>query len=265
MPTCFVIQPFDKGPFDKRFDDVVEPAIKAADLEAYRVDRDPGVSIPIEDIEAGIRNALVCLADITTDNPNVWFELGFAIASGKEVVLLAASGRQGFPFDVQHRNIIVYDTDSSSDFESLRERITKRIQAILSKEAKIGAAAQVRSPIAPVQGLDSHELVALVSVGENIAHPGDSVSAYAIRKDMERAGFARIAVTLGLDSLLGKGFVQLGETYDEDSHESYTVYSLTDAGMSWLQSNKDKLVLTRPVLPARSAYYPPPPVDDVPF
>ena len=33
MPTCFVIQPFDKGPFDKRYDDVLDPAIRAALLE----------------------------------------------------------------------------------------------------------------------------------------------------------------------------------------------------------------------------------------
>lgn len=41
MSTCFVIQPFDGGPFDKRYDDVIAPAIVAAGLEPYRVDRDP--------------------------------------------------------------------------------------------------------------------------------------------------------------------------------------------------------------------------------
>ena len=86
MPSCFVIQPFDRGAFDKRYEDVFSPSIAAAGLEPYRVDRDPGASIPIEQIESGIRAAAVCLADITADNPNVWFEVGFAIASGKELV-----------------------------------------------------------------------------------------------------------------------------------------------------------------------------------
>lgn len=107
MATSFVVQPFDQGPFDKRFDDVFAAAISEAGLEAYRVDRDPTVSIPIEDIEAGIRNAEVCLAEITTDNPNVWFELGFAIASQRDVVLICSSERKSrFPFDIQHRSII---------------------------------------------------------------------------------------------------------------------------------------------------------------
>src|SRR5258708_4473933 len=135
MSTCFVIQPFDQGPFDKRFDDVFEPAIAEAGLDAYRVDRDPAVSIPIEDIEAGIRNAEVCLAEITTDNPNVWFELGFAIASQRDVVLVCSSERKSrFPFDIQHRSIIRYETESSSNFQPLKDRIPKRLPPIFTKE-----------------------------------------------------------------------------------------------------------------------------------
>ena len=57
MQTCFIIQPFDKGKFDKRFEDTFRPAIEEAGLEAYRVDQDPNVEIPIEAIEEGIRDA----------------------------------------------------------------------------------------------------------------------------------------------------------------------------------------------------------------
>lgn len=71
MATCFIIQPFDDGPFDKRYEDILAPAVSAAGLEPYRVDRDPRVSIPIDEIEAGIRSSDICLAEITTDNPNL--------------------------------------------------------------------------------------------------------------------------------------------------------------------------------------------------
>ena len=94
MPRCFVIQPFDSGKFDKRFEDVYKPAIEAAGLEAYRVDQDISVEVPIEAIEAGIRSAAVCLADITTDNPNVWYELGYAFASGRLVIMIAPKSGQ---------------------------------------------------------------------------------------------------------------------------------------------------------------------------
>ena len=64
MAKCFVMQPFDGGKFDKRYEDVFAPAIRAVELEPYRVDLDPGVSIPIDAIQAGIESSELCLADI---------------------------------------------------------------------------------------------------------------------------------------------------------------------------------------------------------
>ena len=93
MPTCFVIQPFDASKYDKRFEDVYSPAIIATGLEPYRVDRDPGVDVPIDAIEGGIRSAALCLPDITSDNPNVWYELGFAFATGPPVVMVCSDER----------------------------------------------------------------------------------------------------------------------------------------------------------------------------
>ena len=100
MPTCFVIQPFDRAKFDKRYEDTFAPAIREAGLEPYRVDQDPGVEIPIEAIEQGIRDAAICLADITTDNPNVWYELGVRHALRARGVILIQSERDHQPFDV---------------------------------------------------------------------------------------------------------------------------------------------------------------------
>src|ERR1044071_9673879 len=122
MATCFVIQPFDACKFDKRFADVFSPAIKAAGLEPYRVDQDPNVEIPMDAIESGIKAASVCLDDITTDNPNVWYELGYALASGRPVVMVCSNERTGqkYPSDIQHRTIIRYVADSTQDFEKLK-------------------------------------------------------------------------------------------------------------------------------------------------
>ncbi len=121
MPTCFVIQPFDRGKFDKRYDDTFEPAIRAAGLEPDRVDRDPGVSIPILEIEQRIGAAAACFVELTEDNPNVWFEFGYALARRKECCLVCSTERGGhYPFDVQHRTIIKYEVQSPSDFDALR-------------------------------------------------------------------------------------------------------------------------------------------------
>ena len=121
MRKCFVMQPFDKGEFDKRYDDVFAPAVKNAGLEPYRVDRDLSVSIPIQAIEENIRDADVCLADISEANPNVWFEVGYALANGREIVLVCKEGSK-FPFDVQQRTINRYRTESPVILNSFRPR-----------------------------------------------------------------------------------------------------------------------------------------------
>jgi hypothetical protein len=131
---CCVFQPFDKGTFDKRYDDVLVPAITDGGIEPYRVDRDDGAIIPIETLEGEIRSSVLCLADITTRNPSVMYEVGYAIASGKDVILICANNAPPYPFDVQHRGIIQYDTESPSDFGKLQTAITARIKALVRKQ-----------------------------------------------------------------------------------------------------------------------------------
>jgi hypothetical protein len=265
VATCFVIQPFDSGPFDKRYEDTIEPAVSAAGLEPYRVDRDPRVVIPIEQIEEQIKIAHACVADISSDNPNVWFELGYAIAANKPVVLIAQDDpKRRFPFDVQHRHITRYRTDSARDFEKLRLEITARLIALLQKEEHMERVAQPSS-VADVQGLSQYELVALVSIAENIESPTSSVAMYNIRNDMERAKFTRVAVMLALGQLARKGLINFQEESDYNNG-SYAAYVLTEEGMNWLYQHQDLLVLNRKELAVSESARPDSDDDDdVPF
>jgi len=137
--TCVVIQPFNKEPFEKRYKDIYKPAIEKASFRPYRVDEDPSVIIPIETIEAKIKESDLCFADITTDNPNVWYELGFAFAQSKPVILVCSSEREGsFPFDIRHRYVIKYETESTSDYEKVKKEITERIKAVMKKYKRNG-------------------------------------------------------------------------------------------------------------------------------
>ena len=247
MNKCFVIQPFDKGKYDKRYDDIFVPAIKAANLEPYRVDRDPSTNILIEDIQLGIESSRACLADITTDNPNIWFELGYAIAMKRVIVLVCSDERTTrFPFDVQHRAIITYSTESSRDFDGLRINITKRLDACLKHEKQINEIAHM-SPTVAVEGLEQHEIATLVSVAQQIDDPTSGISTYFIRQDMEKAGFTKIATTLGLSRLIEKQMLEPIEEHDFDGG-AYMAYHVTDKGIKWLFQNQDKLKLKQEVV-----------------
>ena len=134
MPTCFVIQPFNSK-FDKKYRDVYKPALEKAGLDPYRVDQDPSTEGVMDSIEQQIRDATICLADITTDNPNVWYELGYAFAAGRSVVMVCSSEREGkLPFDVQHQTVIKYEPESESDFVKLGEEISTRGEGTRQEE-----------------------------------------------------------------------------------------------------------------------------------
>ena len=241
MPRCFVIQPFDGDQYDKRYKDVFAPAIKNADLEPYRVDQDPSVSVPIDDIERGIENSSVCFAEISTDNPNIWFELGYAIASKREMVLVCSDERKTpFPFDVQHRKIIKYSTQSKSDFETVQSKITEQLKAVLRRRENLGRLSSLSS-VSRVEGLEQYEIAGLVAVAEEVDDPEAGIPIHSFRHNMEQAGFTKLAGTLAMKSLLDRGMLERF-TDDHDGYD-YTAFRVTSKGMTWLSENKENLAL----------------------
>lgn len=232
---CFVIQPFDGGKFDKRYKDTFEPAIRAAGLEPYRVDRDPSVEIPIAQIEDGIRDSDACLAEITLDNPNVWFELGFALASGKPTCLVCSAERERFPFDVQHRAIIRYRTDSSSDFDMLKNGITEKLRALLKQERNVTNIAALSSTTA-TQGLTPYELAALALLMPRTEY---GVALHALTNDMRKAGYTELATSVAVQKLRRAKLVEVSVERDDNANE-YSGWRLTSLGIDWvLQHEKD--------------------------
>ena len=179
MPKCFIIQPFDSGgKFDKRYNDIYKPALEKVGLEPYRVDQDPGVGILIDAIEDGIQDATICLADITKDNPNVWYELGYANATGCPVILVCSTDREQFPFDIRHRKIIKYESESTSDFESLHDEIMASAKAL---REKADARKFIRSEqVAPQEGLSQIEIQLLAILAAESILPDNPVSKYSL-------------------------------------------------------------------------------------
>jgi hypothetical protein len=246
MPRCCVFQPFDNGgPYDKRFEDVISPTVIEAGLEPYRVDRDPSAVIPIDTLEQEIKASAVCLADITEDNPNVWYELGYGIASNRPVLMICSALRKSpFPFDIHHRNVIRYSPDSVSDFKRLGAQIKERIAAALkSQNAVADVIAAATSPTKSTAGRRPHEVAALVFIAANRGfEEGSGISAYRIQQDMENALFKPVAASLAVMGLERAGLIEHFTDKDFDG-SSFIAYRLTNEGQDWLVNNQDLLEL----------------------
>ncbi len=138
---AFVSMPFFEKPnlvdgsgdlidFDAVYEDLIEPAVRAAGYAVDRCDRleDPRSNIPLDMFQRLLISDLV-IADITIDNPNVWYELGarHALRTGG-VIMLACRDR--IPFNITTEKIEKYHLKGGRPdpafLEDDRSRLTKR-------------------------------------------------------------------------------------------------------------------------------------------
>ena len=241
MGKCFVIQPFDRDTYDKRFSDTFKPALEAAGLTPYRVDEDHSSRVLIDDIERNIKDSKICFAEITTNNPNVWYELGYAFACGKDVIMVSCPDERNadFPFDVRHKAIITYKSKSPSDFTELAKRITEKARALLSTEKAIEDFNS--SPVAPTEGLTQSEIAVLIIILENQPTELDTLSIYRLSDYMSKAGFKDAATNMATRTLKRKNMIRIAQEPEFDGGDPLTVCLLTDAGEEWLMNNQDRI------------------------
>lgn len=126
--TCFVMMPF-ASPLGGYYESVYRPAIEKAGLRPVRADAEIfGAGKIMDQIWSGIRGAKVLVAELTTRNPNVFYELGLAHALEKPVVLVS-SNEEDVPFDLHHIRVIYYEVSDPFWGQKL---ITKVAENILS-------------------------------------------------------------------------------------------------------------------------------------
>jgi len=121
-------------PFNQEFDDIYKLGIKSAcEIEnAYceRVDEQFYEGSMLDRIYNQINNADYLVADTTNKNPNVFYEIGYAHALEKKVILITQDGGD-IPFDMKHFAHILYSKDKIS---LLKDNIQKKLKWYLQNE-----------------------------------------------------------------------------------------------------------------------------------
>ena len=156
-PTeCFVIMPFGKKPFndgsgrfydfDKVYRVIIARAIRQAGMNPRRADEKNGSNVIHTDMFKDLRDRSVVLADLSLNNPNVFYELGIRhVMSSTGTVLMCHAGSD-LPFDVTLSRVVFYSFDGESlDWEEV-EAVVRNLQLAL-EEAKRG------TPDSPVHAL----------------------------------------------------------------------------------------------------------------
>lgn len=124
--SVFVIMPFTEKWSDDTYL-VLKDICQDINVNITRADEILGSNVIINDIITQIKTSDIIIADVTVRNANVYYELGFANALGKKVILIAQDGAE-IPFDISHLRFILYDLS----YKKIREFKKVLLKTILS-------------------------------------------------------------------------------------------------------------------------------------
>ena len=108
-PQAFVVMQFNTPEYEALFSDVIQPVCDELGLQAYRADQTYLPGLVIADITKQITESRVIIAEITPVNGNVYYEVGYADALAKPVILIADKSVGLLPFDVRPYRTIFYE------------------------------------------------------------------------------------------------------------------------------------------------------------
>jgi tetratricopeptide (TPR) repeat protein len=141
--TAFLVMPFGCKPgpdgkdidFDRVYHDYLKPAVEATGLRPHRADAERRGGSIHADMFQDLLMAELVVADLTVDNPNVWYEIGVRHALRASGAVLTYALRSKLPFDLNGQRMLHYTlTDGVPDPANLaaeRAALTEAITATL--------------------------------------------------------------------------------------------------------------------------------------
>jgi len=129
-PRAFVVMQFSP-PYNDVYSEVIKSVSGRFTLETIRADELYGPGLIVGDVVDQIARAQLIIADITPINANVYFEVGYALALGKPLILLAKKGTQ-LPFDVSGFRVLFYE-DSIAGKGRIEEGLSRHLLAVLGQ------------------------------------------------------------------------------------------------------------------------------------
>jgi len=126
---CFVLMPL-ADQYNEVYTEVYKPVSSQNSLDCWRVDEISRPGSITRDIVEGILDADLVIADLTSKNPNVFYELGIAHSVGNKTIMTAQSIAD-VPFDIANYRILIYE-QSITGSRKLKIELDKAIKELLA-------------------------------------------------------------------------------------------------------------------------------------
>ena len=134
MPICFIICAIGANGSETRehADDLFEEisaALEPCGVDAMRGDHNLDTKQVDSDVIERIQNAELCIADLSEDNVNVYYELGRRDETGKPIILVRRRGLPALPVDIAGRRFIEYEIESRRGARLFRDQLREAISS----------------------------------------------------------------------------------------------------------------------------------------
>ncbi|GGC74724.1 hypothetical protein [Enterococcus wangshanyuanii] len=135
MKKCFFVTPIGQEGSEERknSDDtlefLIEPICSKNGMEVIRVDKVNDTDKIDVTIMNHLQSADLVIVDMTTHNPNVFYEFGYRHALGKPLIPIIKKGSDGIPFDVYNLRTIFYATEVRA-LETAKNQLDETIKNI---------------------------------------------------------------------------------------------------------------------------------------
>jgi tetratricopeptide (TPR) repeat protein len=121
--------------FNRVYNEYIRPALESAGLEPFRADEEIRAGNIIADMFQELLVADLVVADLTIENPNVWYELGVRHALRARGVVILCGGRVTSAFDIYTDRKLRYELkDGEPDPEYLerdKRKLVEMVQATM--------------------------------------------------------------------------------------------------------------------------------------
>lgn len=147
---CFVIMPiskqdgYDADHFDLVYEDIIKPAIKLAGMEPRRADDTVNTNVIHVDILRNVIESDIAICDMSSRNPNVFYELGVRQAFDKPTVLMIDESTVP-PFDVANIRFVNYK--KAMGYRDVTDVVEKLAQTLTVTYEKRNEKTEINSPI----------------------------------------------------------------------------------------------------------------------
>jgi hypothetical protein len=133
-PQAFVVMQFNTPEYEALFRDVIAPVCERGGLRVYRADFTKQPGLVISDIVKHLTESTVIIAEVSPVNGNVYYEVGYADALKKPVILVADKTVGQLPFDVRPYRTIFYD-NSIGGKRLVEETLAEYLKNILAPQS----------------------------------------------------------------------------------------------------------------------------------